>query len=403
MRIVLVTFGSRGDVQPMLALSLALQSAGHDVLLAAPPEKGEWARELGCPFQSFGDNITAFIDNMEDAHSIRSAIRFVGYLRKILISQFHTLPKIIAGADLVVGASLVGALSSVAESMDIRYRYVAFTPVLLRCSNHPFIAFKHQGFPKYYNRMTWRIANILDRLNLTSLVNKGRKQLRLKPVKDAWESVLGRHVIVASDKAISQIPPDVKPSVTQTGYLHLDQREPPLEELETFLRAGPPPIFAGFGSMPKKDQNKNIPIIIRAARAAGRRVVIARFWEEPSGFSRSSDILFIRKYPHLKLFPRMSGVIHHGGAGTVAAGAISGVPQIVVPHILDQYYWGHQVYRSHLGPKPIWRSQFTSRKLAAAIGVCLSNGFIRQKAREVSMMIDRHNSLDMAVSEVVKE
>jgi len=402
MKIVLATFGSRGDVQPILALSLALQSAGHHVLLAAPPEKEEWARQLGCPFQPLGDNITAFIDGMKDAHSIRSGIRFIGYLRKVLISQFHMFPEIIAGADLVVGASLVGALSSVAESMGIEYRYVAFTPFLLPSSHHPFPICKHQRFPRYYNRMTWRIAKILDRLNMTSLINKGRKQLGLTPVKDAWRNILGQRVIVASDKAISVVPPDVEPAVAQTGYLHLDQPDQRLEELEAFLGAGPPPVYAGFGSMPKKDQSENVPIIVRAARSAGSRVVITKFWEEPSEFSLSDDVFFINKYPHLKLFPRMAMVIHHGGAGTVAASAVSGVPQIVVPHILDQYYWGHQVYRSNLGPKPIWRSRLTSRKLAAAIRESLSNDLMRQKAKEVSRMIDRQNSLDMAVREVLR-
>ena len=402
MKIVLTTFGSRGDVQPMLALSLALQSAGHRVLLAAPPEKEEWARELGCPFQPLGDNITAFIDGMKDAHSIRSAIGFLGYLRKVLISQFHILPKIIAGADLVVGASLVGALSSVAESMGIPYRYVAFTPLLLPSSHHPFIACKHQGFPGYYNRMTWRMAKILDRLNMTSLVNKGRKQIGLEPVKDAWLNMLGQHVIMASDKAISGVPPDVEPAVTQTGSLHLDQPDQYPEGLEEFLGAGPPPVYAGFGSMPKKDQMDNVSLFVRAARSAGKRIVIAKFWEESSEFSGSEDVFFINNYPHRKLFPRMAGVIHHGGAGTVAASAVSGVPQIVIPHILDQYYWGERVYRCNLGPKPIWRSRLTSRKLAAAIQEALSNDIMRQKAKEVSRMIDRRNNLDRAVREVIR-
>ena len=82
MKIVLATFGSRGDVQPMLALSLALQSAGHRVLLAAPPEKGDWAQQMGCPFQPLGGNITAFIETMKDVHTPRSAIHAIRYLRK---------------------------------------------------------------------------------------------------------------------------------------------------------------------------------------------------------------------------------------------------------------------------------------------------------------------------------
>jgi UDP:flavonoid glycosyltransferase YjiC (YdhE family) len=114
-------------------------------------------------------------------------------------------------------------------------------------------------------------------------------------------------------------------------------------------------------------------------------------------------VLFISKYPHLKLFPRMAGVIHHGGAGTTAAGAASGIPQIVVPHLLDQYYWGHQLYRSHLGPKPIWSHRMNARKLAAAIREILSNDLMRQKAKDVAGMIDAHKSLDRAVCEIMKQ
>jgi UDP:flavonoid glycosyltransferase YjiC (YdhE family) len=395
MKIVLATFGSRGDVQPMLALSLSLKSAGHDVLLAAPPERAKWVEQHKCPFHPLGGDVTAFIDGMKDAHSFHSAFRFVHYIRKELISQFDIFSRIIAGADLVVGASLVFALSSVAESMGIEYRFIAFTPQLLPSGQHPFMAFKHHGLPKWYNRMTWHIVRLLDRFNLTWLINKKRRQLGLKPVDDAWFHILGKHVIVASDKAVAEVPQDVKLAYTQTGYMHLDQPGKHLPELEAFLSAGSPPIYAGFGSMPKMDQAANIPIIVHAARSAGQRVVISKFWDEPSEFSSSDDVFFIKRYPHLKLFPHMAALIHHGGAGTTAAGAISGVPQIIVPHILDQYYWGHQVYQSHLGPKPVWRSKLTSKKLAVAIKRCLSNDLIQQRAKAASEMINQQNSLEM--------
>jgi len=402
MKIVLATFGSRGDVQPMLALALALKSAGHDVLLAAPPEKAQWAEQLRCSFHPLGGDVTAFIDGMRDAHSPHSALRFISYLRKEMISQFDIFPKIIAGADLVVCSSLVFALSTVAESMGIGYRYIAFTPQLLPSGDYPFLACKHHGLPKWCNRMTWRVARMFDQLNLTWLINKKRKQLGLKPVQDVWLHILGQHVIVASDKVIAKVPQDVEPAFTQTGYMHLDQPDRHLPELEAFLGAGPSPVYAGFGSMPKQDQASNVPMIIHAARSAGKRVVIAKFWDEASEFSRSDDVFFIKGYPHLKLFPRMAAVIHHGGAGTTASSAISGVPQIIVPHILDQYYWGHQVYQSHLGPKPVWRSKLTSRKLAAAIQDCLSNDLIRQKTKAASEMINRQDSLRMTVREVLK-
>ncbi len=401
MKIVLATFGSRGDVQPMLALSLALQAAGHEVLLAGPPEKARWAKQAGCPFYPLGRDVTAFIDGMKNAHSFRSGIRFIYFVRKELISQFQIFNKIIAGADLVVGASLVFGLSTVAELMGIEYRYIAFSPQLLPSGCYPFPAFKHHGFFKWYNRMTWKIARMFDKFNLTRLVNIKRKELGLKPVQDAWLHILSKKVIVASDRIIAQVPPDVDIAFTQTGYLHLNQQAQHLPKLEVFLKDGPAPVFAGFGSMPKQDQARIVPMIVQAVRSTGQRVIIGKFWDGSPEFSNSTDVFFIKKYPHLKLFPRMAAVIHHGGAGTTATSAVSGVPQIIVPHVLDQYYWGHQVYQSYLGPKPIWRSKLTPQKLSAAIKECLTNDLIIQKAKIASEMINPQDSLDTAVHEVL--
>jgi len=357
LKIVLATSGSRGDVQPMLALSLALKAKDHNVLLAAPPEKAAWAKALGCPFHPLGNDVTAFIDDMDNAHTLRPAIHFVSFLRNELNTQFNLFPKIIAGADLLIGSSLTFALATLAESMEIDYRFIAFAPQMLPSGHYPFPAFKHQRFPQWYNRLTWRIARLLDHFNITRLINNHRR-LGLKLIRDAWRHILGRHVIVASDKAIAKVPPDiVKLVVTQTGYMHLNQPDQQLPELDAFLDAGPPPVYAGFGSMPMRDQMRNTAVIVEAARLSGQRAVIGKFWDEPSEFSNSADIFFIKKYPHLKLFPKMAAVIHHGGAGTTATTAVSGVPQIIVPHLLDQYYWGNQIYQSQLGPKPIWRSE----------------------------------------------
>jgi UDP:flavonoid glycosyltransferase YjiC (YdhE family) len=402
MKIVLATFGSRGDVQPMLALTLALQSKGHDVLLAAPPEKAAWAKQLGCPFHPLGSDVTTFIDGMDNAHTLGSAMHFVSFLRKELQTQFDLFPQIIAGADLLIGSSLTFALATLAESMNIAYRFIAFAPQMLPSGHHPFPAFNHQRFPQWFNRMTWQMARIIDRFHLTRMINARRRQLDLAPVPDAWRHILGQHVIVASDRAIARVPPDVNdPEFTQTGYMHLNQPDHPLPELDDFLAGGPPPVYAGFGSMPKRDQIRNTAIIVAAARLCGRRAVIGKFWDEPGEFSNQEDIFFIQKYPHLKLFPQMAAVIHHGGAGTTATTAISGVPQVVVPHLLDQYYWGNQIYQSELGPVPIWRSKLTVKKLAAAISQCLSHEQYRQNTRQTAGMIKQQNGLELTVAEIL--
>ncbi|MBW1786889.1 MAG: glycosyltransferase family 1 protein [Deltaproteobacteria bacterium] len=402
MKILLATFGSRGDVQPMLALSLVLQAAGHDVLLAGPPEKAEWAARWGCPYRPLGSNVTALIDSVDRAYSFGSALTFMRFLRKDIKRQFAELPSIIRGADMAVGASLCFGLSSVAEANGIPYRYIAFTPQLLPSRHHPFLVFKRQRLPGWCNMLGWKGTRSADRINLTLLLNAHRRKLGLKPVKDCWAHVLGPRVIVASDRAVASIPPDSGMDAVQTGYMHLPQPGAELKALDEFLAEGPPAVYAGFGSMPKSDQTRLAPLIVSAARMNGMRAVITRFWEDGTGNGTSEKTFFIRRYPHWQLFPRMAAVIHHGGAGTTATAAACGVPQIIVPHVLDQYYWGERVCRARIGPRPIWRSRLTAKKLAAAISQCVSDPGIRRAAGAVSEKIRRENGAKMTVEELLK-
>ncbi len=315
-------------------------------------------------------------------------------------TQFQSLPDIIKGADLVLGASLVFALSSLAEAMNIRYRFIAFAPQILPSSYHPYMAFKHQELPQWVNKLGWQVAGYLDRFNFTGLINNYRHKLGLAPLKSFWKYNLGEDVILASDPEIARSPPDATVSSIQTGYMHLVQPSWKNPGLEAFLGKGSPPLYAGFGSMPKQDQASRISTIVKAARANGLRVVVAKFWDEPSEFCASDDVFFIQKYPHLDLFPRMAAVIHHGGVGTTATTARSGVPQIIVPHILDQYYWGDRIHKSLLGPKPIWRAKLTDQKLARAIQEAITNQELIDNAREVGEKLQQKNPLKLVVKEI---
>lgn len=397
MRIFLATCGSRGDVQPMLALSLALQSSGHDVMLAGPPEKEAWAKGLGCPYTLLGKDVTAFIDNLKAAVSFKAGIKFISFVRREIISQFEILPGLINNTDLIIGSSLVFALSSIAEAKSIPYRYIAFTPQLLPSSEHPFPVVPFQNLPKWCNKLSWDMAGIGDKFNLTLLINKGRKKTGLAPIKDAWEHILGDNTIVAADKQIAKVPCDIKNKSIQTGYMHLDLPPESLPELDNFIAAGSAPIFAGFGSMPKTDQAKNIPLLIEAARIVKKRIIIPKFWKGFSKFSTAADVFFIQKYPHLKLFSKMAVVIHHGGAGTTATCAKCGVPQIIVPHILDQFYHGQKIYLSHMGAKPIWRSKLTIEKLVSALHYCMDNYTIQKTIKTIANSIDPEKSMKLTI------
>ncbi len=399
MDILIATYGSRGDVQPLLALALALRQAGHRVAMAAPPEREAWVQGHGIAFLSLGRNVTAFLDGMPRAHSPAAALRFVSFMRQELLRQFDRLDQAVQGADLALGSSLAFALATVAERRGIPYRFIAFTPQLLPSGDHPFMAFRSQGLPAWWNRLTWRTVHVLDRVNLTRLLNGCRRERGLPPVRDAWRHVLGPRVIVASDPGVAAVPADAGVPSVQTGYLHLEQADVAVEGLESFLSAGRAPVYAGFGSMPRRDQERNVPLLVGAARKAGRRIVIGRFWGEATVCGGDKDVFFLKGYPHLKLFPRTAAVIHHGGAGTTATCAVSGVPQVIVPHVLDQYYWGDRVWRAGLGPRPVKRSSLGVRGLAGALAQC-DDPRIREKVRTTARAIDPRAGLARAVREI---
>jgi UDP:flavonoid glycosyltransferase YjiC (YdhE family) len=400
MNILLATYGSRGDVQPLLALCVALESAGHQVAFAAPPERRAWIEAHGCTCLPLGRDVSAFLDRLPDAHSPASAIRFLFFLRKELAEQFDLLDEMARHADLALGSSLAFALASVAERRDIPYRFIAFTPQLLPSSSHPAPLFRIQGLPGWWNRMTWGAMRIADRFNITRLINRRRLEWGLPPIRDAWTHVLGPRVIVASDPEVAPVPrcSDI-PSV-QTGYFHLEQPAVEAAGLERFLETGAPVVYAGFGSMPQQDQHGNVPLMVRAARSAGCRLIVGKFWEGVSPYENASDVYYLKGYPHLKLFPRMAAVVHHGGAGTTATCAASGVPQVIVPHILDQHYWAHRVWRAGLGPRPIRRTALEEHQLAETLRLSISDPAMREQAAETARRIDRRESLLRAVREI---
>ncbi|MFO7912046.1 MAG: hypothetical protein R6V15_07770, partial [Desulfotignum sp.] len=386
-----------GDIQPMIAIALALQSAGHQVQLIGPPENAAWAQGLGCPYLGAGRDVSAFIRTFDRPVSLYSGLSFARFVVQELAWQLKHLPQIIASADLVIGSSLMFGLSSTAEARGIPYRYIAFTPQVLPSKHHPFLPIQTQTLPPLVNRMTWTIADILDRCGITLLINRYRKHQKLAPVPGAWDHILGSQPIVAGDKEIAPVPPDVLKTVIQTGYPHLDQPIPPNPDLERFLGASEKPVYAGFGSMPPKGQENAVPLLIQAAKNLGLRIIIRHPKKITGKYPADKAVFFIRDYPHQALFPRMAAVIHHGGAGTTATAAAAGVPQVVVPHILDQHYHGHRVFLSGLGPAPIPVSQLTRERLSHALAHCLTNVHILQSARNTGHAIDPAHRLEALV------
>jgi sterol 3beta-glucosyltransferase len=209
--------------------------------------------------------------------------------------------------------------------------------------------------------------------------------------------------IVSCSNYVFPEPQDLSKHVHNTGYWFLDEEinwHPP-DGLQDFLQQGTPPIYVGFGSLgnpAKATQTTNL--VIEALQRSGQRGVLATGWSGMAMLDTIPENIFmLESVPHAWLFPRMSVVVHHGGAGTTAAGLRSGVPSIIIPHANDQFAWGRRVYELGVGAKPIPRKQLTAEKLAAAI-THVSTKAVKDAAKALGEKIQSENGAKTAAKAI---
>lgn len=356
----------------MLALAVALRAAGHDTVVCSSPDNGPWVRSLGCTFEAIGEHLQG---NPELGDwGMRPFNRFI---RRQLYLQVRDLPRVIGGCDLVIASGLVWGVRPVAEHLGIPYRYVAFTPAgLLGTTRDPI------GI-----RLVRAVADRYADLAYGPALNRGRAKLGLPRVRHVMSQLMGPGTIAATDPALTVLPVGARLRVTQTGYPILADGGALSEELRRFLAAGPPPVYAGFGSMPYGGRDRVGQLLVRAAERAGQRIVIYRGWARIPGVRQSEACLLVDEEPHGLLFPSVRAVIHHGGAGTVATAARAGIPQIVLPQAADQFLWRSQVLRLGLGPRaPMFRFASVA-SLARAITAAVTDPGYRQRAEIVAGLL----------------
>jgi UDP:flavonoid glycosyltransferase YjiC (YdhE family) len=381
MRILIGGFGSRGDMQPMLALGLALRARGHAVTMCGPPDFSAWADELALPFAAVGDSVEGLVRRGTNR---AGNVRTVTVLREARLmgrAHFAVMEPLVTESDLVVASGITVAGASLAERRGIPYVFVGLCPQLIPSSRHPHPMVPRQTLPPLVNRLTWRAGALANNLVFRAVVNRERARLGLAPIDDVWRHVIYQRLIVAADPGLAPLPPDTPGDVRQTAALFMPEAEDLPAEVEEFLQAGPPPVYIGFGSMADQNPVQTSLRVLEAVRHAGVRVLLSSGWAGLGRVELPPTALVIGHTPHGKLFPRCAAVVHHGGAGTTANAARSGVPQLLVPHFLDQFYWCHRVWKLGLSPPPIPRSLLQVEPLAAALRACLGDTALRERAR----------------------
>jgi UDP:flavonoid glycosyltransferase YjiC (YdhE family) len=399
MRIALAAEGTRGDIYPMFALGASLIAHGHEIVVCAPPDFRSEAEERGMRFEPVGISVREYLT--EKAHALTLGGRAMlregrSYAETSLRAQFQRLPEATADADAVVAAGVQLAAGSAAELRGIPYRYVVYCPSMLPSAEHPSALLSLGSLPRWANRLSWRILLALQERWLGGALNRERDALGLAPVRNVFRHLLTQRPVLAADHELAPSPRDCPFDVEQVPCLHPLQGAPLPPKLEAFLEQGPPPVYVGFGSMTDPDPGATTRALLEALSQIGCRALISRGWAGLADGPLPEDVLAIGPVSHAELFPRLAAVVHHGGAGTTTTAARAGVPQIVVPHIFDQFYWARRVAELGLGPPAPRRRRLAAQPLAESLAATLDNEVLLERARELGERLRSRAAADVA-------
>lgn len=412
MQIAISTLGSRGDVQPFVALALGLQQAGHRVTLVTSHTFTDWIQGYGVdvlPVQFSPQEILQHPEMQAFLQMGGNPLRVLGVMREGLgrvLGAHDEFWQVAQTADFVVQSSTgVGALEA-AEKLHLPSAIAHPFPILPTCA-YPsfFLGPFRSSFGANYNRLTHLVMlRLVWTVVGAPMTNQWRKKLGLKGWRSYGEMYAHARryqipILCCFSSVLLPKPPDWDENHHLTGYWFLDAPPAwqPSIKLLRFLENGPPPIYVGFGSMSAGDGEEKVRLVLQALEISQQRGVILTGWGGLARGAESQNVLYVEDVPHDWLFPRMAAVVHHGGAGSTGAGLRAGVPSIVTPVAADQYAWAEQVVKSGVGPPAPELKSLTAEKLAGAIRIVVTDSGLRARAARLGEKVRAENGVARAV------
>jgi vancomycin aglycone glucosyltransferase len=394
MQVLLSSIGSRGDVQPILALALELRALGHTARLCVAPNFKAWIESYGLECIPIGPDLKKMTGGTVPGKPVLPSPEQLQQLAvQTVRAQFQVIADAARGCDLVVAAgALQIATRSIAEAQGIPYVFAAYCPAVLPSSKYPppNMGSRYSfTLPEDENLQLWQENAAEFDARFGATLNEERAKLGLLPVASVQPYMFTDRPWLAADAVLAPAFPLAGMQVVQTGAWMLSDPSPLPDELEEFLSNGAPPVYLGFGSMRASEQTPRV--LLEAARLLGLRSILSQGWAGLTPGDIGDDCLSIGDVDHARLFPRLAAIVHHGGAGSTATAARAGRPQVIIPHNYDQFYWAHRVQELGIGVSGPPRDDLTVESLVEALRQCLQPE-VAARAQALAGRIEPHGA-----------
>lgn len=414
--ITILALGSRGDVQPLVALGVGLQKAGYQVRLAASENFETLVRDRGLEFALLRGDVQEYLQSpagqkfSQSRDPIALAPRIPEMFTGFFASAIPDCWQACQGTDAIVAGSATFFWSvDIAEALSIPLYAAVLQPL------SPTAAFPNILFPPVFgrlgggfNRFSYAFAYRLIWYFCRQPVNHFRTTvLNLAPVrKTPLERMYrqGAHILNAVSPSVLPRPQDWGEQDHMTGYWFLDRPSDfvPPPDLVDFLAAGEPPVYIGFGSMSGAEARKVANLALAALEKTGQRGLFLTGWSNIDTSNLPDTIFKLRSIPHDWLFPQVACVVHHGGAGTTAATLRAGIPGVVIPFLADQPFWADRVFRLGVSPAPVTPKKRTVEQVATAIVEAVQNQDMIKKATQLGEKIRAEDGVAQTIAMIQK-
>ncbi|KAF7118656.1 hypothetical protein CNMCM5793_008194 [Aspergillus hiratsukae] len=417
LNIVIQIVGSRGDVQPFIALGTELQKHGHRVRLATHDVFADFVRSSGLEFYPIGGDpaeLMAFmVKNPGLLPQMNSLRRGEIQKKRAMVATMldgcwrsciddDPLTKVPFVADAIIANPPSFAHVHCAQALKVPVHLMFTMPWSSTTAfPHPLANLRPSDMsPRTAHWVSYGVVEWLTWQGLGDVINRWRATIDLDPIPVAEGPGLADTLKIPFtycwSPALVPKPRDWAEHIDVCGFFF---RQPPSyqppPDLEQFLASGPPPVYIGFGSIVVDDPQRLSNTVLQAVAESGVRAIVSRGWSKLAG-DGNPNIYFIGDCPHEWLFQHVSMVVHHGGAGTTACGLANGKPTVVVPFFGDQQFWGNMIARAGAGPSPIPHARLGVQNLADAIRLCLKPQTVAA-AREIATKMQYESGVTAAI------